>query len=952
MTVRRALLFTFCLLAALALSLAAPRPARAAPGSIRVVMDDNYPPFSFKDGNGRQQGILIDQWRLWEQKTGIKAEISALDWGNAVTRMKAGEFDVIDTIFQTEERSGWLDFTRPYAKIEVPIFFNKEISGITDAASLKGFVVAAKSGDAAIDILKKSGIDSLVLFNSYEAIIRAARDHKINVFVVDKPPALYYLYKFGIIDRYKASAPLHIGSFHRAVKKGNGALLQQVEAGFRLISAKELEQIDTKWYGSTAYRDLGLPLQYFTIIAGSLALLLLVFLTWNRTLRKKVETKTAQLKSSLETLQGNTAFIASLMNAIPVPIFYKDREGYFLGVNSSFEEFYGLTQEELIGKSVFDVAPRELAELYHAKDLEVFQHPGTQVYESQVKNAQGALRDVVFHKATFTGMDGEVSGLIGAILDITERKQASRCLSENEARLRTLVQTIPDLVWLKDADGVYLSCNPMFERFFGAKEADIVGKTDYDFVDRELADFFREHDRIAMEAGRPSSNEEWVTFAADGHHALLNTIKTPMCDAEGNLIGVLGIAHDITELKKAETERLNLERRLLHSQKLESLGVLSGGIAHDFNNLLQAILGHLDLAQMKLPRDESACKSINHAINAAKQAARLTGMMLAYSGKGSFIIKELNLTELVEQNADMLSAAISKSVRLDLRLDHALPPILADAGQLQQVVMNLITNASEAVGEESGTVTLATGVRSFDRSTLNASRLQEKLAPGSYVYMEVRDNGCGMNEETMQKLFDPFFTTKFTGRGLGMSAVLGIMHAHKGAFLVKSKPEVGTSMSVLFPIANQVQEPVTAGGAAAGGNQAANCHHPGVVLVVDDEEIIRGVCVDMMEALGFETLVAANGEEALCLFQEHRELIGLVLLDQSMPGMDGITTFQELRKIDPDVKVLLASGYSREEVSSRMRGAGLWGFIQKPFILNSLSSEIQRVLALPSSQPG
>ena len=248
-----------------------------------------------------------------------------------------------------------------------------------------------------------------------------------------------------------------------------------------------------------------------------------------------------------------------------------------------------------------------------------------------------------------------------------------------------------------------------------------------------------------MEAGKPSSNEEWITFADDGHHALLNTIKSPMFDVEGKLIGVLGIARDITEIKKAETERLNLERQLLHSQKLESLGVLSGGIAHDFNNLLLAILGNLDLALMKLPHEATVRKYIDHAVNAANHASKLTNMMLAYSGKGSFIVKELNLTELVEENANLLLAAIPKSVKLDLQLDHSLPPVMADAGQIQQVVMNLITNASEAIGEDNGMITLSTGVQKFDQSTLNSSRLEENLAAGRYVWMEVRDNGCGMD---------------------------------------------------------------------------------------------------------------------------------------------------------------------------------------------------------------
>jgi len=943
MTFQRALSRIFRMLLLMAACLGAATSASSAPNSIRVVMDDNYPPFTFRDGSGRLQGILIDQWRLWEQKTGIRAEISAMDWAEAQSRMLAGEFDVIDTIFETGPRLKNHDFTRPYQKIEVPIFFDKNISGITNAATLDGFVVAAKKGDAAIEILRQHGVTKPLLFNSYEAIIRAAKEHKVTVFVVDKPPALYFLNKYGILDRFRQSAPLSIGQFHRAVKKGNVELLQIVEDGFGRISADELKQIDIKWYGSSL--DDSRSLRYFLMVAGCLALLLLLLFIWNRLLSARVAKRTAELKASLETLRANATFVTTLVNAIPVSIFYKDREGFYLGCNSAFEEFYGITEKEIIGKSVFDIAPKTLAEEYHAKDLEILAHPGAQVYESQVKNTQGDLRDVVFHKASFTDSDGQVRGLIGAILDITEQKRMVRSLAESEVRQRTLIQTIPDLIWLKDADGVYLYCNRMFERFFNAREADIIGKSDYDFVDREMADFFREHDRKAMAAGKPSINEEWITFGDDGHHALLNTIKTPMFDLEGKLVGVLGIARDITELRKAETERLNLERRLLHSQKLESLGVLSGGIAHDFNNLLLAVLGNLDLALMKLPADGEVRKNINQAVNAANHAAKLTNMMLAYSGKGSFIIKELNLSQLVEENAAMLAAAIFKSIRLDLKLDPALPPVMADAGQLQQVVMNLITNASEAIGDETGMISLSTGVREFDQATLNRSRLEEKLSAGSYVWMEVCDDGSGMDRETLHKLFEPFFTTKFTGRGLGMSAVLGIIRAHKGAFLVTSSPGAGTTMLVILPIAVGQDSQQTTGSAAPDA-VLENSPQPDVILIVDDEEMIRVVCVEMMEILGFRTLVAADGEEALRVFEEQSDRIGLVLLDQSMPGMDGVTVFQNLKKTKPDIKVLLASGFSREEISERFTGLGLSGFIQKPFNLNSLSGEVQRLMAV------
>ena len=399
----------------------------------------------------------------------------------------------------------------------------------------------------------------------------------------------------------------------------------------------------------------------------------------------------------------------------------------------------------------------------------------------------------------------------------------------------------------------------------------------------------------------------------------------------------------LQEQKRAEEERQRLERHLLHLQKQESLGTMSGGIAHDFNNLLQAVLGNLELSLMKLPPDSPVCNLLNRAINAAERAAKLSGMMLAYSGKGVYSITEQNLTGLIEKNTSMLAAAISKCITFDLKLDPTMPPIMADGDQIRQVLMNLIINASEAIGNTNGLITLSTGTQEFDQKTLNSSRLEEKLAAGRYAWMEVSDSGCGMDEVEKDKLFDPFFTTKFTGRGLGMSAAQGIIRAHKGAILVESSPGAGTTIRVLFPIAAGSQI-VQASAAAVADHVSAGDRPASIVLIVDDEEMIREVCTAMLGALDFETVTANDGEEAIRIFRERGELINLVLLDYCMPGMDGIAVFTELRKIRPDIPVLLASGYSEEEVTERFKGLGLNGFIQKPFNLKRLEDEVKRVL--------
>lgn len=400
----------------------------------------------------------------------------------------------------------------------------------------------------------------------------------------------------------------------------------------------------------------------------------------------------------------------------------------------------------------------------------------------------------------------------------------------------------------------------------------------------------------------------------------------------------------IQEQKRAEEERHRMERHCLHIQKLESLGTMSSGIAHDFNNLLQAVLGNLELTLIKLPPDAAVRAYLDQAVTAAERAAKLSGMMLAYSGKGFFKARKLDLTGLIEKISGMLAAAVSGNITFNVMLDKDLPPILADEDQIQQVIMNLVINAFEAVGSTDGSVTLANGVGEFDQKTLNSSRLEEKLPAGRYIWLCVSDSGCGMDAATRDRLFDPFFTTKFTGRGLGMSATLGIIRAHKGAILVESSPGSGTTIRVLFPVAKTVT-----GGEASGVSVAAEAASPGIrhygtILIVDDEEMIRGICHEMVNELGFEALMADSGTEALRIVREMGERIDLVLLDHSMPGMDGVAVFRELRSIQPDIPVLLASGYSEEVVADSFKGLDPNAFIQKPFNLDRLRGEVCRAL--------
>ncbi|MBD3348253.1 MAG: PAS domain S-box protein [Candidatus Eisenbacteria bacterium] len=397
------------------------------------------------------------------------------------------------------------------------------------------------------------------------------------------------------------------------------------------------------------------------------------------------------------------------------------------------------------------------------------------------------------------------------------------------------------------------------------------------------------------------------------------------------------------ERVRAKEQRELLEAQIQHSQKLESLGVLAGGIAHDFNNLLTGIMGNADLALLDTGPESPAHGCLIEIRSTAQRAADLSRQMLAYSGKGSFVIEPISVNEVVREMASLLDVSISKRATIEYELEADLPVIIGDATQIRQVIMNLITNASDAIGEADGTITVGSGVRSCDEAYLSECYLVQDVEPGEFAYISVSDTGCGMDAETMQRIFDPFFTTKFTGRGLGLASTLGIVRGHGGAVRVTSEPGRGTSFEVLLPVA------VDAVPADAERGQAEACRQlegDATVLVVDDEDTVREVAARMLQQAGMKVMTAADGVEALEVFRRCPDRIGCVLLDLTMPRMSGEETLRELRNLRDDVRVVLSSGYSEQEVVQQIDDEKhVAGFVQKPYLLDNLVEKIGQAIS-------
>jgi len=523
-------------------------------------------------------------------------------------------------------------------------------------------------------------------------------------------------------------------------------------------------------------------------------------------------------------------------------------------------------------------------------------------------------------------LDNEIS-------NYSQLADAHRRLQQSETLYRTLFEQSPD--------GIILWQAPELKPLqFNQAAHQLLNYSRDEFAAMTVADFEAVQNRAGITDVLDRLRRDG-TCSFESIHRTKNGQERPMLislkmfELAGQQM-VLAIHRDISQMKRAEEERKKLEQQLLHTQKLESLGVLAGGIAHDFNNILTAIIGNADLALMRLAPESPAVDNLQRIEKAASQAADLAKQMLAYSGKGKFVVEQLDLNRLLEEMLHMLQVSISKKAVLRLNLARPLPTVEADATQMRQIIMNLVINASEAIGDRSGVIAVTSGSMECDSAYLKSVWLSEGLEDGRYVYLEVSDNGCGMNHETMSKIFDPFFTTKFTGRGLGMAAVLGIVRSHRGAIKVYSEPDKGTSFKILLPASEKTAE------SPKGEPGSCAWRGTGTVLLVDDEEAVRSIGSEMLKELGFSVITANDGRQALEVFKNQND-IACVILDLTMPHMDGEQCFRELRRLDSGVKVIISSGYNEYEVSQKFAGKGLAGFIQKPYKLSALKEALVHI---------
>ncbi|KAF0171545.1 MAG: signal transduction histidine kinase NtrB [Limisphaerales bacterium] len=673
----------------------------------------------------------------------------------------------------------------------------------------------------------------------------------------------------------------------------------------------------------------------------------------------------------------------------PAAVAMLNRELRYLAVSRRWLEDYRLGDADVVGKSHYEVFP-EIPERWKEIHRRCLTGVVERCEEDPFPRADGRTDWVRWEIHPWRDTAGHIGGLIMFTEVITERKLARQALERRDAVLHAVARTADELVRAQPSDEamchvlaaigeaaevsrVYVFKNRvaaggdlLLSQHFEWTAPGVPARLpdpdlqDASYAQRgvsELAAALARREAVAGHARNlPAPAREILE-----RHGTRSFLAVPIftgaqwwgvlgfdecrqerewtgleTDALNVVAGVLGAAF---ERQRAEQERAGIERKMVESQKLESLGVLAGGIAHDFNNLLTSILGNASLLRFDLPKDSPLHPSLAQIEQTSLRAADLCRQMLAYSGRGRFQLQRVDMAKLVEDTTHLIEVSISKKVVLRFNFAPGVPAVEADPTQLRQIVMNLVINASEAIGDRSGIIAITTGEMQVDKPYLATTYLAPDLPAGRYAFLEISDNGCGMTPEVKARIFDPFFTTKFAGRGLGLAAVLGIVRGHGGALKVYSEPGKGTSFKLLLPAATGA---VTSEPSVAASPE--NWRGLGRVLVVDDEATVRVIATRLLEALGFTVTVAEDGRAGVETFQRQPDAFHLVLMDLTMPHYDGVQAYGLMRRIRADVRVILMSGFNEQDAIANFTGKGLAGFLSKPFDMAALTEKVRAAL--------
>ncbi len=936
----------------LALILLLPFGKGQASQTVKVVLSNN-PPLSFTDEQGEPAGIYVDVINYIAEQEDWAIDFVPCKWQECQDKVKTGEIDLLMSVALTEKRSEIFSFTKESVFNNWAIIYRKPLSQIESIGDLEDERVAVGKGNihtsAFISLIEQFGIDATVIeVGDYQDVVKAIDKGEASAGVLNRVNGIKFESEF---DVEKTSIIFNPVNLYFATPKGKHSAL-------RAVIDKHVKRLRTD-NRSVYYKSL------------------------NRWLSGIQSTVTFEPDSLVDE---RPVYFAGNSSAQP---FESLENGYPVGMNIDVLRELSRVMERRFEIRLMEWSQAQDQVLNNHADALTLLTPSKrrrELYDfsDTVLNLEFTLfkRSKDFSIQSLKDMKGKVigtheGGYSKQVLESNRNVKLEYIESDLEGfnllkegkidAVATMKWTGAYMIQQNNIDGITI-----LEKPFASKESSIVVKKGneklLDAINLGISKLKQEGTIDKVIANWSEKEVVFITVERIRFYEMLISIFVLVVIIAGSLFWTFTLrkqvtkktsqlkdAHDSLEIKvverteelsaeleariKAEEERRKLEVQLQHSQKMESLGVLAGGIAHDFNNLLMGIMGNVGMAQMKMSPESPGYVHIERIETAAERAAELTNQMLAYSGRGKFVVKIINLSSVLEEMSHLLQVSVSKNIVIKYELDKDLPAIEVDPSQFHQILMNLLTNASDSFDGKSGNVVVSTGVKVCDKACLSDFQFGDELPEGKYVYLEVSDTGSGMDEEVIASIFDPFFSTKEGGRGLGLSAVIGIVKGHNGAIKVISEPGCGTTFKLLFPASEKTAEEIVEEKLVH-----VDYRGEGTILVVDDEEGVREIATAILAEFGFEVLLASDGEEALELFKERADEISLVLLDLSMPGMGGIETFRHLKQHWEDVKVILSSGYTEEDAVSAFTGKGLADFIHKPYRPEELISKVRKVL--------
>jgi PAS domain S-box-containing protein len=631
------------------------------------------------------------------------------------------------------------------------------------------------------------------------------------------------------------------------------------------------------------------------------------------------------------------------LEAAPSGQMIVDKTGRICHINSKICRIFGYSVDELVEQQVEMLIPQEYRQ-NHPDHRQKFHKTPT------VRNMGSGQILYGLHKSGkkipveigLNPLDSDNTGhVLASVVDISERLKA-------EQRFQLALEASPNGILLMNNKGNIVLVNSRIEEIFGYSRDELINQP----VEILIPDKHRHIHPSYIQRFLQQPRSRAMGSGRDLYGLRKDSKEVPL-EIGLNPLDIAGITHvlasvvDISERKQSEVEKASLNNQIQHAQRLESLGVLAGGTAHDFNNILQAISGNADLAKIKLGRGEDVTRFLDNIIQACQRAADLTRQMLAYAGKGKMICSKENINDIINDISSLIDSSIPKKIRIEKSLASQLPLIEVDTSQIRQIILNLITNSSEAIGNDSGAIEISTGLSEETTETLERYRKFDYLKPGHYLYIEVKDTGQGMTDEVAEHIFDPFFTTKFTGRGLGMAAVLGIIRGHYGSIYLDSQQGGGTSIRIILPVAETTE--TSSSSAANESTEATNPLSNYSALIIDDEAEIISSLADILQMEQVNVKWALSGHEAMQLIDNGEDLFDLVFLDMNMPEMNGAEVYAELQRRKIPARIILMSGYNEHEVNTSIsrligRPASEITFLPKPFTYNQLIKTIHQAL--------